>query len=53
MGYKIQRFNRKSASSVKVETWTTRFGQSNRAVKRNADGTFVDNVSGRQVVRGA
>jgi hypothetical protein len=53
MGYKINTFNRKSASSHKVESWTTRYGVSNRAVKRNADGTFVSNISGRQVVKGA
>ena len=53
MGYKIQSFNRKSASVHKVESWNTRFGVSNRAVKRNTDGTFVSNISGRQVVKGA
>jgi phage baseplate assembly protein W len=53
MGYKIQKFNRKVAASHKVESWETRYGVSNRAVKRNADGTFVSNISGRQVVKGA
>ena len=53
MGYKIQKFNAAPAASQKVESWATRFGQSNRAVKRNTNGTFVSNISGRQVVKGA
>lgn len=53
MGYKINKFNRTPASLVRVETWNTRYGLSGRAVKRNTDGTFVTNISGRQVVKGA
>jgi len=53
MGYKIQKFNQAPAATHKVESWNTRFGVSNRAVKRNLDGTFVSNISGRQVVKGA
>lgn len=51
--YKIQTFNRKTAARQQVESWNTRYGVSNRAVKRNLDGTFVSNLSGRQVVKGA
>lgn len=53
MGYKIQKFNSTPAASQQVESWSTRYGVSNRAVKRNQDGTFASNISGRQVVKGA
>lgn len=53
MGYKINKFNGRKAASNQVESWNTRYGISNRAVKRNLDGTFVSNISGRQVVKGA
>jgi len=53
MGYKINRFNKASASYQKVETWDTRFGVSRRIVKRHSDGKFSDNLSANQVARGA
>lgn len=31
------------------ETWDTRFGKSERIVVRNLDGTFVNNLSRKQV----
>jgi hypothetical protein len=51
MATKIETFNQTPASKTDVEKWDTRFGKSPRVVKRNADGTFVSNVSARQMIK--
>lgn len=51
MATKFETFNKATAQKIAVEKWDTRFGKSPRVVKRNADGTFVSNVSARQMIK--
>jgi hypothetical protein len=45
---KIKNFNTASGNAA-IEPWKTRFGTSVRFVKRSSNGTFVSNVSAKQV----
>lgn len=48
---KMIAFSKKPAAIAEIEGWETRNGKSVRVVKRNADGTFVSNVSARQIAK--
>lgn len=46
---KMKTFSSKAAPKTSVEGWDTRFGKSVRVVKRASDGTFISNVSAKQL----
>lgn len=48
---KMIAFSKKPAAIAEIEGWHTKNGKSVRVVKRNADGTFVSNLSARQIAQ--
>lgn len=48
---KMIAFSKKPAAIAEIEGWHTKNGKSVRVVKRNADGTFVSNLSARQIAK--
>lgn len=48
---KMIAFSKKPAPIAEIEGWETRNGKSVRVVKRAADGTFISNVSARQIAK--